>query len=192
VGDNKVSEKDILFDKTYKCPVCETVFKSKTIKTGKNRLMYIDTDLRPVFRDADATKYDAVACVKCGYATLARYFSELSGRQIKAVLEKITPTFKGLGEEKEVYSYEDAVLRYRLALVSAVVKTAQVSEKAYICLKLSWLYRGIRENLEPTDENYEEKSFKLENEEMEYTKKAYQGFMTAMTRKDFRFVEWMT
>jgi hypothetical protein len=35
VGDNKVSEKDILFDKTYKCPVCETVFKSKTIKTGK-------------------------------------------------------------------------------------------------------------------------------------------------------------
>lgn len=185
VSEKKVEEKDILFDKTYTCPVCENVFKSKTIKTGKNRLMFIDTDLRPVFRDADGTKYDVVACGKCGYAALTRYFAPVHPRYIKMILEKITPSFKGLQEEKEQYSYEESAKKYRLALVSAVIRQGKNSEKAYICLKLSWLYRGMQEALDPEEKDYEEKKQRLQAEEKEYSKKAYEGFMLAMQKETF-------
>ena len=32
---NTFSEADIIFDKTYTCPVCNTEFKSKAVKTGR-------------------------------------------------------------------------------------------------------------------------------------------------------------
>ena len=43
------------------------------------------------------------------------------------------------------YTYEDALARYQLALVNAIVKQAKNSEKAYICLKAGWLMRGYAE-----------------------------------------------
>jgi hypothetical protein len=47
-GDKQpqVCEADFIFEKTYKCPVCDTEFKSKTVKTGKVKLITADTDLR--------------------------------------------------------------------------------------------------------------------------------------------------
>ena len=185
VVDKGVNEKDILFDKTYKCPVCDNVFKSKSIKTGKNKLLYIDTDLRPVYKDADIVKYDAIVCTKCGYAALTRYFNNLSFKQAKEIEEKISPTFKGLEDNIELYTYDDAILRYRLTLVNAVVKKAQMSERAYICLKLAWLTRGKRESLEKDTPEYKELQKKLMNEESEYLKKAYEGFMSALSREKF-------
>lgn len=185
VVDNTFNEKDILFDKTYKCPVCDNVFKSKAIKTGKNKLLYIDTDLRPVYKDADIVKYDAIVCTKCGYAALIRYFNILTYKQAKEIEEKISPTFKGAEENVEFYTYDDAILRFRLALVNSVVKKALISERAYICLKLAWLSRGKRENLEKNDPELKEKQLKLIGEEEEYTKKAYEGFMSALSKEKF-------
>ena len=40
------------------------------------------------------------------------------------------------------YSYEKAIERYKLALYNTLVKKGKNSEKAYECLKISWLYRG--------------------------------------------------
>jgi len=183
--DKTFKEKDILFDKTYKCPVCENVFKSKTIKTGKNKLLYIDTDLKPVYKDADIVKYDAIVCTKCGYAALTRYFNIISFKQAKEIQEKVSPTFKGIEEKAEVYSYDDAILRFRLTLVNTIVKKSQMSERAYVCLKLAWLSRGKREALDKDELDFKDMEFKLLKEEEDYTKKAYEGFMAAMIREKF-------
>src|SRR5574344_497240 len=61
-----VKEADIVYDKTYHCPVCDNEFKSKTVMTGKAKLVGIDTDLRPQYRGIDCIKYDAVVCDHCG------------------------------------------------------------------------------------------------------------------------------
>ncbi len=184
-SEKVIEEKDLLFDKTYKCPVCDAVFKSKTIKTGKNKLLYIDTDLRAVYKSADINKYDAIVCSKCGYAALTRYFDKISYKQTKEILDKITPTFEGVDDDAEFYTYDEAIIRYRLALVNAVVKKAQNSEKAFICLKLSWLTRGKREHLDILDFDYEEQKSRLLKEEEDYTSKAYEGFMNAMSKEKF-------
>ena len=47
-------EQDYLFDKTYTCPVCEKSFKSKTVKSGKARMIGTDQDLRPTFEGVDS------------------------------------------------------------------------------------------------------------------------------------------
>lgn len=69
----EVTEADYLFDKTYKCPVCEKEFKAKMVRAGKTRLIGSDSDLRPKYSGIDAIKYDAIVCPYCGYASLSRF-----------------------------------------------------------------------------------------------------------------------
>lgn len=54
--------------------------------------------------------------------------------------------------------YDEAVVRYKMALLTAIKKPAKLSECAYLCLKLSWLYRSMSE--EKIEEHYREKAYK--------------------------------
>lgn len=182
---HEVVEEDFLLDKSYKCPVCDNAFKSKAVKTGKLRLLSQDTDLRPKYTPFDGLKYDAVVCPKCGYAAVARFFASVSSGQAKLVKETISSGFKGIDDSKTKYSYEDAIERHKLALVNAVVKKARVSERAYVCMRLGWLYRGIAENLPKDAPNYEETIKSYKAQEDEFIKNAYDGFSTALSKEEF-------
>lgn len=180
-----VSEEEVLYDKSYKCPVCDHEFKSKSIRTGKVKLVSVDTDLRPRYQTADCIKYDCIVCDKCGYAALTRYFNNLTMAQAKLISQNITPSFQGINTDAATYSYEEAILRYQLALANSVVKKARVSERAYICLKLAWLVRGMTENLDVADIDYMTNKEELEKAEEQYTLNAYEGFKTAMSKELF-------
>ena len=181
----EVSEESILFDKTYNCPCCASSFKAKAIRVGRNTLVRLESDLRPIYKYADATKYDAIVCTKCGYAGLIKNFDSIGDRYIKDVREKISTKFKGIDENKTTYSYEEAIERTQLALLSTVIKCGKNSEKAYICLKLAWLTRGMRETLDKEASDYTAKYEKLEKEEMNYLKNAYDGFSDAYMNEKF-------
>jgi len=179
------SEADILFDKTMTCPVCDQTIKARTIKTGRVKLISADTDLRPKYQDVDSLKYDAIVCPKCGYAALRRFFSYMTSGQAKLVKEKISTNFRGINQEMEIYSYDDAIARHKLALVNAVVKNSKLSERAYICLKTGWLYRGKRENLPKDTPDYAQVVKQLEKEESAFIEKAYKGFKDAFAKESF-------
>jgi len=178
-------ESDFIFEKTYQCPVCDREFRSKTIKVGKVKLLNADTDLRPVYQYVDSLKYDVVACSVCGYAALSRFFPFLSAAQISLIKEHISASFRGLGDDGDVWSYDDAITRHQLALANAVVKKAKMSERAYICLKIAWLIRGKAENL-PTDAaDRAEQVESLASAELEYIENAYKGFNDAFGKELF-------
>lgn len=179
------SEADLLFDKTMTCPVCDQLIKARTIKTGRVKLLSADTDLRPKYQDVDSLKYDAVVCPSCGYAALRRFFSYMTAGQAKLVKEKISANFKGMNQETEVYSYDDAIARHKLALVNAIVKSAKLSERAYICLKTAWLFRGKRESLPKNTPDYDNVVDQLQREENDFIEKAYLGFKEAFTKETF-------
>ena len=61
-----IEEKDMIYDKTFKCPVCDREFKSKVVMAGKAKLVSVDTDLRPRYQAIDCIKYDAIVCNCCG------------------------------------------------------------------------------------------------------------------------------
>lgn len=180
-----VQEQDFLFDKTYTCPICDKEFKARTVKIGKAKLIGTDMDLRPKYEHVDLLKYDIIMCPHCGYAALSRYFKYLTSPQAKRIKETISKQFKPGAQQKEIYSYEEALERYKLTLANAIVKMAKPSEKAYICLKTAWLLRGQGESLDKQDAQYEEKKKQIDQEEMEFLKNALDGFLAARQSESF-------
>jgi uncharacterized protein (DUF2225 family) len=176
-------EKDFLFDKGYRCPVCDFEFKAKAVRVGKAKMIGADTDLRPKYQGIDSLKYDCIVCNKCGYSSLSRFFSNITAGQAKLIKTNISPYFKGVDDKCETYSYDEAILRHQLALANTVVKKGKASEKAYTCLKLAWLIRGEMENL-PSDTPDKAKVMEgLKAKEKEYISKAYEGFVVAMAKE---------
>lgn len=181
----KIQEKDFLFDKGFECPVCDTQFTAKTIRTGKAKLIDTDPDLRPRYEGIDMVKYDVQVCPKCGYAALTRFFKNMSDNQIKQIKEYISKSVQLRDYDGETYTYDEALERYKLALACAVVKRTKASEKAYICLKSAWLLRGYAENLEDTISGYQQKVAELAEQENEYLKEAYEGFVEARQKEAY-------
>ena len=180
-----VNEEDYLFDKKYKCPVCDSDFEAKTVRTGKVRMKNVDIDLRPDYDELDQNKYDVIACPACGYAALGRYFPTLNKYQIDDIRVKICMNYKHEPNHEPTYSYEYAKRIYQLALANAVVKKAKNSEKAYICLKSAWVIRGETQRLDPEEDGYEAKKKENDAQEKELLENALNGFVMARQSEEF-------
>ena len=174
-----VQEQDFLFDNSYTCPMCEKEFKARTVKIGKARLIGSDLDLRPKYEQVDLLKYDVIMCPACGYAALSRFFKYVTSPQAKNIKAAISASFKPQQEQKEIYTYDEALERYKMALVNAIVKQAKSSEKAYICLKTAWLLRGKAEHLDKSLPDYEAQKKQCEDQENEFLRNALEGFLAA-------------
>ena len=181
----KITEEDFIFDKTHTCPVCDNEFKSKSIKTGKVKLLGADSDLRPKYQLVDSLKYDAIVCPSCGYSALNRFFNYMTAPQAKLIKEQITINFRCIENNGEIYTYDEAIARHKLVLVNTIVKKAKNSERAYTCLKIAWLLRGKAETLPADTENYNQEIAKLKSEEDEFIYNAYEGFTTAFSKEMF-------
>lgn len=183
----KILEKDLVYEKSWECPVCDKKFTSKTPRTGKSRVLGMDRDLRPLQEGIDIQKYDVVLCPRCGYAALTRYFTYMTSMQAKSIKEQISQNVQLHEYNEEIYSYPEAIERYKLALASAVVKRSKNSEKAYLCLKLGWVFRGYAESLAQEGAADEAPGLAAELAQMEeqYLQTAYKGFEEAQLTEAF-------
>lgn len=183
-----VSESEFLFTKHIRCPICEKVFPQKTVKNARIKRMQPDVDLRPRFQYIDTLKYDICSCPYCGYTAMTRFFEGINKAQSLLIKENISSKFQpGILDEAETYDYDTAISRYKLSLYNSIVKKAKTSEKAYTCLKISWLYRAMVELLEEeekTEENLK-KTEECKTLEEQFYKEAFDGFDKAMAVEDF-------
>jgi len=173
--------RDILFDGKAECPVCDMRFTTRKVKSGKLKLVKSDTDLRPIYDKLDPLLYDVTVCPTCGYASLAKTF--------KYVKEALVPVFKDKVSTKyqskkypDIYNYDIAIEQYKLALYDGLLLNISNCEKAYLCLKLAWLYRGKQENDGDLEPNTVTES--SENE-MAFLEQAYLGFKMAIDKEPF-------
>ena len=185
VAPPKAQEKDLIYDRSLVCPVCGSSFTAKIMKTSKARMLGTDQDLRARYEGIDAAKYEVVMCPICAYAALIRYFTNVTDAQAKLIKEKISQIVHLTTYNDEIYSYEQAMERYKMALVNAVVKRAKTSEKAYICLRNAWLLRGYAESLREEAEPKEELIQELAKQENEFLENAYKGFTEARQSEMF-------
>lgn len=186
---NNLQENEYLLDRKIDCPICKKTFVSKFIKTGRARFLGTDEDLRPRYSGVDTVKYDVVMCPNCGYSAVEREFQNISDRQIQVIREEIASKFVGIELPDEPYSYAEAIRRYKMALLTAIKKPAKLSECAYLCLKLSWLYQGAIEQIQEgkTDGSHTESELRqievYENSANQYYKEAYKGFVEAISKE---------
>lgn len=178
-------EKEIIFDRKYTCPVCGEAFTSKAVKSSRARLVGTDPDLRAKYDIIDPGKYDVILCHKCGYAALGRFFDKTSQLQVKMLKEKDNAGVQIPKHDGPIYTYPEALERYKLALANAVVKKAKASEKAYICLKSGWVARGYRESLQESGTGTPQLIAELEKREDELLQNAYKGFIEARQSEDY-------
>lgn len=178
-------ELDMLFDKTYTCPVCTHNFKNRTLRTGKAKLLEMKIDLRQKFEFIEPLKYDVVGCPRCGFTAVTKFFVPMTTVQRKNVLEKITANFKQQPETEGLISYETAIGRYKLALANDVVRNAKTSEKAYTCLRAGWLCSSWQESMIESGNVDEAKMATAKALEAEFMKNALEGFNAAVEKERF-------
>ena len=131
---------DYIYLKTYTCPVCDKEFKSYAVRHGKVRMEAIEYDLRPIHTPIEPLFYDVIMCENCGYTAVNESFNKINRVQIEKIKTEISPNFKPIPYPKEM-TVDMAIDRYKLALLNCVVKEGKDGERAYICMKLTWLYR---------------------------------------------------
>lgn len=167
----------LVFDRKIKCPVCDHEFLSKTVKSSVNRFEKTSLTLRPVYSKIDPLIYDVVLCNACGYAAINSSYSKISERQIKAIREKISSKFIPKNVQKD-YNYKTALVNNKLALYNAIVMGSKSINKAYLCLRITWIIDGYLETLTKEDEK-EDKKEALTLERLNFVKNAYVGFLEA-------------
>ena len=138
---SKFNIDEYLHAKKFVCPVCGQNFTSYVVRDNKVRMNSMDYDLRPIYTPVDPLYYDVVVCAtSCGYSAVREVFAKITRAQTELILSEVSPKFRPYTYPKEP-SIDLVIERYKLALLNAVVKKAKDGEKAYICMKLTWLYR---------------------------------------------------
>ncbi|MCM1467267.1 MAG: DUF2225 domain-containing protein [Alistipes sp.] len=179
-----LKEADFIFDKTMTCPVCGKQFKTKTVRVGKAKLVGTDTDLKPIYAGFEPLKYDVIVCSHCGYAATSKSYGHITPGQAKLIREGISVSFKEIpDDENNIYTFYDAIDRHSLALANVICMKGKNSEKAYICLKMAWLYRSMVAGLSADDQTVAKLRKDCQEEEQKYLQSAYEGFSLSYTKE---------
>lgn len=135
-----IKTEDYVLLKTFTCPVCAQTFKAYVARESKLRLESLEYDMRPVYQPIDPSLYNVLACEHCGYCAVSNVFGKIMSRQIALIKEEVAPYFRP--RQCPIEPPIDMVIdRYKLALFNAIAKQAKDGEKAYLCLRITWLYR---------------------------------------------------
>lgn len=138
-----------LFDKQVICPVCDSHFKTKTVKSKSPRVMAKDSDFFVRYSVANLYFYDVCICNSCGYAAMRSDFEKLKSHKKELVLSNVTPKWKPR-EYPDILDEKLAIERYKLALLNAVLINLPDSTKAMISLKIAWMNRLLDDTTQET------------------------------------------
>lgn len=146
MSDSNISIQDILYDKSYECPVCDNHFTSKAIKLRKNQVLSIDIDLYVRYSAINPILYDCILCPKCGYAALSQNFDKLLPTQKQWIKEQVSKNYKAQ-YFNEYATLTQAITKHKLALLACITKKGKIGEQAYISLHIAWLYRDLNDDM---------------------------------------------
>ncbi len=137
----KSSPADFVYERKVVCPVCNKDIRIKSVKTSGIRVISRETDFMTIYDEPNPLFYDAWMCLRCGYTALSSKFNTITDKQITLVKQNITSKWNCNKSYPTVYTVDNAIEAHQMALLNTVTIQAKDSDKAMICLKLSWLYR---------------------------------------------------
>ena len=129
-----------LFDKQIVCPVCNSNFKVKTVKSKSPRVISKDSDFFIRYSGINPYFYDVLICNSCGYAAIRGDFENLKSYKKELVLSNVTPKWKPR-EYPVILDEKLAIERYKLALLNSVLLDLPDSTKGMISLRIAWMHR---------------------------------------------------
>ncbi|MBR4542918.1 MAG: DUF2225 domain-containing protein [Lachnospiraceae bacterium] len=180
-----VDESELLIIREHTCPACGAVFSSgspmmsKVIKSGT------DPDLRPLYSNLDALKYQIVECPVCGFADIERDFQKALSVEIKAYKTFGLNIDSEASLTEEVRDYDLAYRHYKSALRCLTIRKSKKGKRGFLFLLTAWLLRGWREQKEAAGENVSENDIMSLKEETKMIRYAVESLKEAQLTEDF-------
>lgn len=165
---NDINILDHLFDKQIVCPACNSIFKTKTIKSKSPRIISKDSDFFIRYSIVNPYFYDVIICNSCGYAAMRGDFEKLKSYKKELVFSNVTPKWKPR-EYPSILDEKLAIERYKLALLTSILIDLPYSTKAMISLKIAWMHRLLNNN----------------EQEISFLRQALEGFNNAYINEIF-------
>lgn len=138
---------EALYEKNFKCPICNNDFSSKRVRVSSYRVDRRDEDFCTTYKGDNPMHYEIIACPNCGYAASENNFNSLSERELTALKEVLSGKVvnRSFCGERTI---NDALDSYKLALFIAKSRDAKDSIIAGITLKLAWVFREMKHEKE--------------------------------------------
>ena len=157
-----------LFDKNVCCPICGSNFSVKSVKVNAPRISSRDSDLFIRYSGVNPYFYDVWICNNCGYSAMKSDFFKVKNHEKELITKNITPKWKPKNFP-EIIDAKVAIDRYKLALITATFAQKSFGTKAFILLKIAWMYRLLEDK----------------NSELSFIKRSLDCFLEAYSKESF-------
>jgi uncharacterized protein len=138
---------EALYEKDFKCPICNNNFSSKRVRVSSYRVDRRYEDFYTTYKGDSPMHYEILVCPNCGYAASENNFDNLSAKELNSLKETLSGKVvnRSFCGERTV---NDALDSFKLALFIAKSRDAKDSIIAGLTLKLAWIYREMKDEKE--------------------------------------------
>ncbi|MNQ76789.1 hypothetical protein D3C85_916380 [compost metagenome] len=137
---------DPLYEISVMCTCCMNSFKTLKVRPSFKKAVKSDADFCLHYKDLNPDYYVVRICPYCGYAHSENFSDKWTDAQREIFYEKVSMnwTVRDFCRER---TWDDALLSYKLALLSAQIKNEKSRVVAGLLHHIAWLHR-IKEDWE--------------------------------------------
>lgn len=132
-----------LYDKSYKCSMCEHTFTSKKVRSRFVKVLNYDSDFAPIYDEKfeNPNLYYVNVCHHCGYSFTDDFTPYFPPGSKQAISDKICSLWvpQDFGSVRTV---QEAIKSFKLGAYCSVLKKEKHIVTAGLYIRLAWLYRS--------------------------------------------------
>ncbi|UMZ74103.1 DUF2225 domain-containing protein [Natranaerofaba carboxydovora] len=132
-------ENEVLYDKKYTCPLCESKFTTKKTRPSRLKVIRQDEDFYKQYEGVNPNYYLVNICPSCGYA-FTDNFGKLTPEKVEIIKTNVTDkwTERDFGVIRD---WNMALESFKLGFLCGKLKEENLNVLAGLLLHIAWLYR---------------------------------------------------
>lgn len=128
------------YDKQITCIHCQKKFDTIKIRKSTVKIVEIESDFHPIYKDVNPLYYNVFVCEHCGLA-FTKEFSTYYPPNTKENLETRICNNWQPHSFNGIRTLDQAIQAYQLAIICAEIKKEKSVLLAGLALRTAWLYR---------------------------------------------------
>jgi len=129
-----------LFDRNYKCQICENDFTSKQVKASAIRIKKRHKDFRAEFHGDNPTHYGVICCPYCGYAQFENDFKNKISKSDAILIQNNILAKWGYQNFSGVREIDDVIRVHQITLANYKVLGSSYNTLGKLYLRLAWFF----------------------------------------------------
>jgi len=133
-----------LYDKKYKCTMCEQPFTTKKVRSRFVKVLSYDTDFAPLYtsESVNPNLYYVNVCPTCGFSFTDEFSAYFPPGSDKVISDKICSQWVPHDFSRE-RTIQEAINTFKLGAYCSTLKKEKHIVTAGLYIRLAWLYRVL-------------------------------------------------